>query len=142
MRIFALLFSLFSWLAVSADEPARAGVVVAPLQTDSYVGYGHWLSPQESDLGNVKFVFGSFIVTIDAVTTMGISQVIAAEANKYYLLDGQRLTVKAPAHIFALDGKKLATLKANALLYLSQLPHMFIMRFKDGVAFKLTNANK
>lgn len=142
MRLSAILFCLLSALSALADEPVRGGFVVAPIQSDSFVAYGDCLAPKESTDGTATFVCGSFVVTIGAVATTDIEMPKAIDRESYFTFHDHCLIVKAPAQLFSLDGKCIATLKANAPLSIGELPRVFIARFKKGVAFKISSKSK
>lgn len=142
MRISAFLLCLLSALAVWADEPVHGGFVVAPIQTDSFVAYGDCLAPKECTDGTAIFVCGSFVVTIGAVATTDIEIPKAIDRESYFTFQDHCLVVKAPAQLFSLDGKCIATLKANAPLSIGELPRVFIARFKNGAAFKISSKSK
>lgn len=142
MRLSALLLFIFSALAVCADEPVRGGFVVAPIQSVSFVAYGDCLAPKECTDGTATFVCGSFVVTIGAVATTDIEMPKSIDRESYFMFHDHCLVVKAPAQLFSLDGKCIATLKANAPLSIGKLPRVFIARFKNGAAFKISSNSK
>ena len=142
MRLSAFLLFILSALAVCADEPVRGGFVVAPIQSESFVAYGDCLAPKECSDGTATFVCGTFVVTIGAVAATGIEKPKAIDCETYFTFHDHSLIVKAPAQLYSLDGKCIATLKANAPLGIGNLPRVFIARFKNGVALKISSKSK
>lgn len=142
MRLSAILFCLLSALSALADEPVHGGFVVAPIQTDLFVAYGDCLAPKECSDGTATFVCGSFVVTIGAVAATDIEKPKAIDCETYFTFHDHSLIVNVPAQLFSLDGKCIATLKANAPLSIGELPRVFIARFKNGAAFKISSKSK
>lgn len=142
MRLSAILFCLLSALSVFADEPVRGGFVVAPIQSESFVAFGDCLAPKECSDGTATFVCGSFVVTIGAVATTDIEMPKAIDCETYFTFHDHSLIVNVPAQLFSLDGKCIATLTANAPLSIGELPRVFIARFKNGAAFKISSKSK
>lgn len=142
MRLSAILFCLLSALSALADEPVHGGFVVAPIQTDSFVAYGDCLAPKECTDGTATFVCGSFVVTIGAVAATDIEKPKAIDCETYFTFHDHGLVVNVPAQLYSLDGKCIATLKANAPLGIGNLPRVFIARFKNGVALKISSKSK
>lgn len=142
MRLSAILFCLLSALSALADEPVRGGFVVAPIQSDSFVAYGDCLAPKECSDGTATFVCGTFVVTIGAVATTDIEKPKAIDRETYFTFHDHGLLVNVPAQLYSLDGKCIATLKANAPLGIGNLPRVFIARFKNGVALKISSKSK
>ena len=142
MRLSAFLLFILSALAVCADEPVRGGFMVAPIQSESFVAFGDCLAPKECTEGSATFVCGSFVVTIGAVATTDIESPKATEMESCFTFHDHCLIVSVPAQLYSLDGKCIATLKANAPLSIGELPRVFIARFGNGAAFKVTSQSK
>jgi len=135
-KIIFLLMSLFS-LAVSAADNINGGFVVAPILADGYAAYGDCLSPAAMESDGTSYVAGSFVTIINAQTTTDIKSVNAIDGKSYYVLQGNLLKVYSPASLFSLDGKQICSLKTDAQIDIATLPGVFVIKFKNGTAYKL-----
>ena len=71
------------------------------------------------------------------MTATDIKEVKNVERDNYYTLRGSLLTVNTVASLYTLDGKSIKYLKANTSIDLGSLPSLIILKFKDGMSFKI-----
>lgn len=135
-KIIFVLLSLFS-LAVSADENINGGFVVAPILADGYVAYGDCLAPNEMENDEAGYVAGSYVAIISGQTATDIKRINAVSDKTYYSLQDNLLHVYSSASLYSLEGKRICSLKADAQMGTGSLPDVFILKFKDGSAWKL-----
>ena len=134
MKRFILLYVLCLSLSVSADDNVIGGFVVAPISTDGCIAYGDCLSPNEIVTEDASYIAGKYSTIITAMTATDIKEVKNVERDNYYTLRGSLLTV---ASLYTLDGKSIKCLKANTSIVLGSLPSLIILKFKDGMSFKI-----
>ena len=137
MKRFILLYVLCLSLSVSADDNVIGGFVVAPICTDGGIAYGDCLSPNEIVTVDASYIAGKYSTIITAMTATDIKEVKNVERDNYYTLRGSLLTVNTVASLYTLDGKSIKYLKANTSIDLGSLPSLIILKFKDGMSFKI-----
>ena len=137
MKRFILLYVLCLSLSVSADDNVIGGFVVAPISTDGCIAYGDCLSPNEIVTEEASYIAGKYNAIITAMTATYIKEVKNVERDNYYTLRGSLLTVNTVASLYTLDGKSIKCLKANTSIDLGSLPSLIILKFKDGMSFKI-----
>lgn len=137
MKRFILLYVLCLSLSVSADDNVIGGFVVAPICTDGGIAYGDCLSPNEIVTEDASYIAGKYSSIITAMTATDIKEVKNVERDNYYTLRGSLLTVNTVASLYTLDGKSIKYLKANTSIDLGSLPSLIILKFKDGMSFKI-----
>lgn len=133
MKRFILLYALCLSMSVSADDNVIGGFVVAPICTDGGIAYGDCLSPNEIVTEDASYIAGKYSAIITAMTATDIKEVKNVERDNYYTL----LTVNTIASLYTLDGKSIKYLKANTSIDLGSLPSLIILKFKDGISFKI-----
>lgn len=137
MKRFIILYALCLSLSISADDNIIGGFVVAPICTDGCIAYGDCLSPNETIIEDASYIAGKYSAIITAMTTTDIKEVKNVERDNYYTLRGSLLTVYAVSSLYTLDGKSIKSLKANTSIDLGNLPSLIILKFKDGMSFKI-----
>ena len=137
MKRFILLYVLCLSLSVSADDNVIGGFVVAPISTDGCIAYGDCLAPNEIVTEDASYIAGKYNAIITAMTATYIKEVKNVERDNYYTLRGSLLTVNTVASLYTLDGKSIKYLKANTSIDLGSLPSLIILKFKDGMSFKI-----
>lgn len=135
-KIIFILMSLFS-LGAFADNNINGGFVVAPILAEGYAAYGDWLAPSENGNDEASYISGTYITIIGAQTATDIKSINVVGDKTFYNFSGNVLKVYSPASLYSLDGKRICCLKANTQIVTSNLPGMFILKFKDGSAWKL-----
>ena len=137
MKRFILLYVLCLSLSVSADDNVLGGFVVAPISTDGCIAYGDCLSTNEIVTEDASYIAGKYSTIITAMTATDIKEVKNVERDEYYTLRGRLLAVNTVASLYTLDGKSIKYLKANTSIDLGSLPSLIILKFKDGMSFKI-----
>ena len=115
MKRFILLYALCLSMSVSADDNVIGGFVTE----------------------DASYIAGKYSTIITAMTATDIKEVKNVERDNYYTLRGSLLTVNAVASLYTLDGKSIKCLKANTSIDLGSLPSLIILKFKDGMSFKI-----